>query len=142
MGVDCDKGASDAGFVLPLSVMMLGLLSVLVGGYLMVMTSQLQLASHWSNQQAVDTVCEVGVAQALNELTLNSNWATGFSNVQYPSGSGNTYSVSVARSGATATLDATSVGYSTYMCHLRVTVMVPPTPSASRPVRIDRWERL
>lgn len=131
-----------SGFVLPLSVMMLGLLSVLVGGYLMVVTSQLQLAKHWSSQQAADVLCEVGVAQALNALTANSNWSTGFSNVEYPSGSGNTYSLTVARSGATATLDATSVAYASYLCHIRVTVMVPPTPSISRPVRIDRWERL
>jgi len=131
-----------SGFVLPLSVMMLGLLSVLVGGYLMVITSQLQVAKHWMNQQASDTLAEVGIAQALNSLTLNSNWSAGFSNVEYPSGSGNTYSVTIARSGARATLDATSIVSTTYLSHLRVTVMIPPTPSVTKPVRIDRWERI
>ena len=130
------------GFVLPMGLLMMGLLSVLVSGYLLLMTSELQMAKHGLGRANTYALCEVAVAKAIESLNANPNWTAGFSSIEYPSASGNYYSVTASKSGETVILIATGIAQSLYQRSIKVTLMVPAVVTTSQPVRIDQWENL
>ena len=134
-------GRTQTGFVFPMSLVMLGLMSLLVTGYLLLITSELQMAKNGLERSIAYSLCEVGIAKAIEALSADPNWTTGFSNVEFPSGSGRYYSVTISKTAEQAILTASgTAGLS--QRSIKVTAMVPAVVTMTQPVRIDQWETL
>jgi type II secretory pathway component PulK len=72
-------------------------------------TTQIRCIHNQVEAARVQYLAEAGVQDAMGELLLDSSWRTGFTNKEFPAGSGHTYTVTVD-DGGSGLLTVTSVG--------------------------------
>ena len=133
--------SKESGFILLISIFAIALGSVLLGGFLMIVASTLQIARYHAWSEEALYVAEAGLQSSIAQLQQNSQWNTGFSNQPFPAGSGNVYTVTVANAYPVATLNVTATVHGSYTRRILAKVMVTGAPQATPyTVRIDTWK--
>ena len=96
---------NNRGSILVMTMFALALVSTLIVGYLMIITTDLTIASNdaWSRQ--AEFAAEAGIAESLYQLSQNDNWSTGYSNEVLTTNQ--TFSVTVTNSKPLVTLVST-----------------------------------
>ena len=126
-----------------MTVFAIALMSTLVIGALHLTTTDLQIARNHQYDEEALYIAEAGIEDAIQELRSDISWDIGFSNKEYPSGSGNTYTVAVQNDYPTVVLTSTSTVRTSYSRQIEVQVYITGPPAASPyPVRLDYWKEL
>jgi Tfp pilus assembly protein PilX len=114
---------SRRGAALLLCLMVMSIVTVLVVGVLQTETLQISALRNSMDYERALYLAGAGVHHAVAELEEDPNWTTGISSTEFPSGSGQTYSATVA-AGSGDTLVITGVGSAgTVTRTLQVTVI-------------------
>jgi Tfp pilus assembly protein PilX len=92
----CTKGQHGAALVIALIVMTM--LSMLAIGSLEMLTLNIQIASNHMHDLQALYIADAGMEDAIMELRSDSSWDTGFTDKEFPVGSGNTYTVTIDNS--------------------------------------------
>lgn len=98
-----------AGMALMLTMFLMVITTVIVVTILDTITLQYAAQRNTIAWDKARYLAEAGAAHALAELESNIAWRTGVPSTEFPSGSGNTYSVSVV-DGSNNTIVITSLG--------------------------------
>lgn len=119
----------------------ISLMSVLYIGYLQLLSTELQITRNHSYSEQALYVADAGIESAIMTLRSNCYWSAGFTNQACPSGSGNTYTVTVVNNYPVVVLTSSSSVGGKYSRRIVARVIVSgPTLSTPYPVRIDYWE--
>lgn len=128
----------EKGFVLVWTIFVIALASVMVTGYLLMATTELQVAHHQIMSQKALYVADAGFQSAIAQLEQDPSWSVGFGQTEFMAGS--YYTVSVENAYPTVTLNVTATVASSYVAHITACVVVSGAPlSAPYLVRTDTW---
>ena len=129
-----------SGSALVMSLFVMGILSVLIGGFLLIITSDLNVARYDALGRQTRYVAEAGIMEAIYQLTVNPDWNAGYTDFELISGQ--KYTVTVTNTNPT--VNVVSLGEvdtlkSTVQSQLTI---VRQRPSGRYHVRVDSWELL
>ena len=87
------------GATLIIALIVMGVLSILTIGSLQMLTANIQISNnHIKDMQAL-YIADAGIEDAIDRLRDDPNWDAGLTDVEFPPGSGNTYTVTIDNSG-------------------------------------------
>lgn len=105
-----DSIRNEKGIALLLTLFIMAFLSLIATAFFDVLTIEQQIATNQIREMQAVFIADAGVETAVYELRQNSNWSGTGGDVEFPSGSGNTYNVSA--SGGTITSTGTVSNFS------------------------------
>lgn len=131
---------NESGSVLVMTTFAIALLSILITGMMLLLSSEIQIAKQdaWSRQAGF--VAETAIAESMYQLTLNDNWNTGFSNE--PFGSNQSYSASITNNNPQVTIQATGIANGISRQIEALVVIIDETSTGNFALRVDSWEEL
>jgi Tfp pilus assembly protein PilX len=121
------------GVALIIALIVMTTLSVLVIASLEMLTTNVQISTNHTHELQALYVAEAGVEDAISELRADSGWNAGFTDKEFPTGTGNSYTVSVTGTSPKVIRSTGTVG--DFQKTLQVQVAVNSTS-----VRIESWE--
>ncbi|MFQ6044171.1 MAG: PilX N-terminal domain-containing pilus assembly protein [Candidatus Poribacteria bacterium] len=89
---------NEQGSVLVLVLLILMVMSVLIIGALDLLTTDLKIIGNHLHDIQATYIADAGIEDAICELRQDVYWSVGFVNKEFPSGSGNIYTVTVDNS--------------------------------------------
>jgi type II secretory pathway component PulK len=129
------------GAALLMLLFAISLMSVMYIGYLQLLTTELQISRNQKYSEQALYVADAGIENSIRMLRSNYDWSAGFTNQQFPSGSGNTFTVTVTNNYPVVVLNSVSSVNGRYARRIEARIIVSgPTLSAPYPVRIDYWK--
>ncbi len=134
---------TERGSVLLLVAFLAVLLGVLSLSLLSLMTADTEeIYNHLHSTRAL-TVAEAGIEHAVKMLRNDPNWNTGFAEYTFPSGSDDSYSVTVDNAAYPSVVLVSTSAVEGFSRRVQVAVIVDgPPESTPYPVRIAAWNEL
>ena len=128
------------GSVLLVTLFLIAFSSLLVGGLLHALTSDLQIVRNHATSTKALFVADAGIEDAIAALRANRAWDAGFTQKELPAGSGHHYTVRVVNNAPTAVITSTGVvsGFERRI-EVRASVYGRSVPYS---VRVMNWKEL
>jgi Tfp pilus assembly protein PilX len=131
------------GVVLLMALYAITIMSLLFIGVLWLVTTDLQISTNYLYYEQALFLADAGIEDALTQLRQNHLWSAGFSNVEFPAGSGNYYTVTVTNNYPVVVLNSTGTVRTNFVRQVAASVNVTGPPAASPyVVRVDYWREL
>ncbi len=134
---------NDRGGALILSIIIIGISSITVIGFLQVALSDLESSKYYKLEQQALFFADAAVEHCIDQLRANHLWSAGVTTVTFPPASGSSYSATVVNNYPLVTITGTGdtgTGI-TQLVEVVVSITGPPE-SSPYPVRIDSWKRI
>ncbi|MEK9657365.1 MAG: hypothetical protein VW378_03190 [bacterium] len=130
----------EKGSVLVMTLFAIALLSILITGIMVVLSSEIHIASQdaWARQAGF--VAETAIAESMYQLTLNDNWNTGFTNE--PFGTDQQYSALIINKNPLVTIHASGTAHGVTRQIEASLVIIDKTTTGKFALRVDSWEEL
>lgn len=130
----------EKGSVLIMTVFAIGLLSILITGMMVVLSSEIHTASQdaWARQAGY--VAETAIAESMYQLTLNDDWDTGFTNESFDSNQH--YSALIINNKPQVTIQASGTAHGITRQIETSLVIIDKAPDGKFKLRVDSWEEL
>lgn len=131
---------NDQGSVLVMTTFAIALFSILLTGMMVLLSSEIQLASQdaWARQAGF--VAETAIAESMYQLTVNDKWDTGFNHE--PFGDNQYYSASIINTPPQVTIRAIGIANGVSREIEAVIAIVKETRPNQFALRVDSWEEL
>lgn len=100
---------SERGIALVLALFVAVIVSIMVVSILDLTATDLKVARNLQEELKAYYIAEAGAETAIRELKNDVNWSDGFDNVQFPPGSGGSFTVTISHPGSSL-IEVTSVG--------------------------------
>ena len=130
---------SECGAALVVALIVMALLAMLTMGTLDMLTTNVQIASNHAHEFKASYIADAGVEDVIDRLRDDPTWDTGLLDVEFPAGSGNTYTVSVDNSDYPSIIIAATGTAANFQRFLEVKVRIS---GASPPysVAVNYWK--
>ena len=132
--------SQEKGFILIMMLFSIGLVALLVTGLANISNTELLVRHYEQKSLSAQMAAESGLEDALEILSEQPTWSTGFTNKSFPSGGTDKYTVTVVNSSPYVTL--TAIGSSGYAEHKIVADICLTGTSTPYTIRIDSWEEM
>lgn len=128
------------GSVLVMTIFTIALLSILITGMMLILSSEIHIASQdaWSRQAGF--VAETAISESMYQLTLNDNWDVGFTNESF--GYNQSYSAFIINNNPIVTIQASGTANGITRQLQTSVVIIDKTTSGKFALRVDSWEEL
>jgi Tfp pilus assembly protein PilX len=137
MIIDNEKGSA-----LILTLLILMVMSILIVGGLELLTTDLRITDNHLHDIQATYIADAGIEDAIYQLSQDASWSTGFTDQEFPSGSGNLYTVTVLdNSYPLVTIKSTST-VSGVQCNIEAQVEIYGAPNPPYSIRIIYWKEL
>jgi Tfp pilus assembly protein PilX len=131
----------EQGSALILTLLILMVMSILIISALELLSTDLQIIDNHLRDIQATYIADAGIEDAIYELTQNFNWSTGFTDKEFPSGSGSIYTVTVENNYPLVTITSTST-VSGIQRTIEAQVEVYGSTSPPYSVKVIYWKEL
>jgi len=94
----CRTAEEQRGVALVVALIVMAVLALLTISSLDMLTLNVQLAGNHERELKASYIADAGVEDAIDRLRDDSGWDAGLTDVEFPAGSGNTYTVTIDNS--------------------------------------------
>lgn len=94
----CRKAEEQRGAALVIALIVMSVLALLTISSLDMLTLNVQLGGNHERELKASYMADAGVEDAIDRLRDDSGWDAGLTDVEFPAGSGNTYTVTIDNS--------------------------------------------
>ena len=112
------------GAALIIALIVMALLSLLIVCLLEMLAINVQITGNHSRDIQALYIAEAGVEDAIDRLRDDPSWDAGLTDIEFPAGSGNTYTVSIDNSGSPSIIIASNGTVSNFQRALEVQIEV------------------
>lgn len=94
----CQSTKEQRGAALVVALIVMAVLALLTITSLDMLTINVQIAGNHENELKASYIADAGVEDAIDRLRDDPNWDAGLTDVEFPAGSGDTYTVTIDNS--------------------------------------------
>ncbi len=95
----CQATKAQRGAALVVALIVMAVLALLTMSSLDMLTVNVQISGNHERELKASYIADAGIEDAIDRLRDDPNWNAGLTNVEFPTGSGNTYTVTIDNSG-------------------------------------------
>ncbi len=137
----CLTGEGQSGVALVVALMVMAVLALLTISSLDMLTVNVQLSGNHERELKASYIADAGVEDAIDRLRDDPNWNAGLTNVEFPTDSGNTYTVTIDNSGYPSIIITSTGTVPNFQRSLEVQVKVTG-PSSPYLVTTMYWKEI